>query len=639
MAIQKLTTSTGTQYEFIKDPSRVEEIAKRIRSEATSTGYDLETTGVDPHRDKVLLASLTTRQHGTFVIDARDPRVLPAMRELLEDDKITKLTHNGGFDYQMTKGNSGVNVEGIRDTMLGEQCLTQGLQWDGYGLDDLMSKYLDISMDKSTRKSFIGFQGGEFSLEQLDYTADDTARMPDLANIIQEKCKEKGVLKAWRIESDAIQAFADMEFYGQKIDAEKWKEVIDDNLKRAEEARHELNEFFRPVCDVNLFGEVVINYDSQPDLLYRLQCLGVSVDGQVIRDTSKKTQKKIQHLPIMKALARYRGAIKGAGTYGMQYINAIHPVTGRVHFRFNQYGTETGRPACRGGLNCLNIPRDLKYRHSFITDPDRLISTVDYSGAELRIMADLSGDPLMVEGFNSGVDFHCFVASMLFGVEVTKKNENAHLRTPTKSLNFGLAYGMSPFSLYELLNGTGYKISLEECKDLFNRYKNTFKTTIHWLQSRQHTALQKLEMSNSNGRMRHWTKPNFPRILAQIEAENAKRKKGPKMTPGQIQEAARDKYKAAEGGIKREGANFMIQSINADMTKTAMARIRKEFQKRNWDGRMYNSVYDEIVMDLHKDIAQEGYALQEKIMLESANEMLKRVPMEVEGHLTTTWTK
>lgn len=198
---------------------------------------------------------------------------------------------------------------------------------------------------------------------------------------------------------------------------------------------------------------------------------------------------------------------------------------------------------------------------------------------------------------------------------------------------------MSPFSLYELLNGTGYKISLEECKDLFNRYKNTFKTTIHWLQSRQHTALQKLEMSNSNGRMRHWTKPNFPRILAQIEAENAKRKKGPKMTPGQIQEAARDKYKAAEGGIKREGANFMIQSINADMTKTAMARIRKEFQKRNWDGRMYNSVYDEIVMDLHKDIAQEGYALQEKIMLESANEMLKRVPMEVEGHLTTTWTK
>ncbi len=186
---------------------------------------------------------------------------------------------------------------------------------------------------------------------------------------------------------------------------------------------------------------------------------------------------------------------------------------------------------------------------------------------------------------------------------------------------------MSPFSLFELLNGTGYKISLEECKDLFNKYKKTFATTIKWLQNQQHTALRKLEMSNSNGRMRHWTKPNFPRILAQLEAENAKKKKGPKLSPGQIKEMARDKYKAAEGGIKREGANFMIQSINADMTKTAMARIRREFRKRNWDGRMYNSVYDEIVMDIHKNIADDGYALQQQIMLESANEMLRNVPM------------
>lgn len=432
------TTKMGTQYEYVTEPSRVHEVAQKIRSESPAAGYDLETTGLDPHKDKLLLASLTSNKHGTFVIDARNPKSMAAMKELLEDDKIAKITHNGGFDYQMTKGNCNIDVEHIRDTMLGEQCLTQGLQWSGYGLDDLMSKYLGIQLDKSVRETFIGRDVvGEFSRDQLDYTADDTSKILPLATIIQEKCKEKGVLKAWRIESDALQAFADMEFYGQKIDAVKWRAIMDNMTEQAMQAKAELDEFFGPVCDRYLDGGVVMNYDSTPELLYRLQCLGIQVDGGIIRDTSKKTQKKIQHLPIMQSLAKYRGAMKRVGTYGQQYINAIHPITGRVHFRFNQYGTETGRPACRGGLNCLNIPREAYFRHSFVTDPDRLIGTVDYSGAELRIMADLSQDPLMVQGFNSGVDFHCFVASMLFNVEVTKKNENAHLRTPTKTLNFG----------------------------------------------------------------------------------------------------------------------------------------------------------------------------------------------------------
>lgn len=181
---------------------------------------------------------------------------------------------------------------------------------------------------------------------------------------------------------------------------------------------------------------------------------------------------------------------------------------------------------------------------------------------------------------------------------------------------------------------------MDECIQLFRKYKETFKITIQWLQHQQFKALRELQMSNSNGRMRHWTKPNYAKIEAAVRADLAKKKrKGPALTDNQIREIVKDKYRASEGGIKREGANFMIQSINADMTKTAMARMRLEFKKRGYDSRMYNSVYDEIVVDHHKSTAEAAYELQQKIMLDSANEMLRHIPMEVEGHLLEMWTK
>lgn len=81
------------------------------------------------------------------------------------------------------------------------------------------------------------------------------------------------------------------------------------------------------------------------------------------------------------------------------------------------------------------------------------------------------------------------------------------------------------------------------------------------------------------------------------------------------------------------------------MTKVAMHRMRKEFKRLGWGpntpegSRTYNSVYDEIVYDFHKDFAEQGFELQKKIMVDAANEMLEQVPMEVEGHLDVKWVK
>ena len=635
-------------YTYVTDSAGAEKAKEHLLRQKV-VGSDTETTGLDPHTDKVVLASFACKEH-TYVVDTRELDHLRIMAPVLENEDIHKIWHNGIFDYEMIKGSVGAESERNVCLMLGEQTLTVGKQFSGYGLADVTKKYLGIERDKSLQKSFIGHKG-PFSSAQLDYSAEDAEYLLDIGAKMQAAAKKEGLLTTWKTENDALQAFGDIEFYGQKINTDAWKKIMSENEEAAATAKVILDRWFEPVCSKvwNLEpgheGEYLLdmNYDSTPQVLQALQMMNIKVDGKTIANTDKKTQKKIKDLECIRALTAYRSAVKLTGTYGQSYVNGIHPYTRRIHFRFNQYGTGTGRPACRGGLNCLNIPRDKRYRNAFVTDPDRLLSTVDYSAAELRIMAELSRDELMINGFNSGVDFHCFVASMLFGVEVTKKNEHKEKRDPTKTLNFGIAYGMSPFSLYEKLRfELGVKITLEECEDLFDRYFKTFKTAMGWLKSQQKMASSQFVMRNMNGRTRHWFRPNTQGIAEKAKAEltkNGRVQMTAHMQDFELPELIKSKLRGQLSAIEREGANFQIQTVNQDFAKNAMARIRKEFKKLHYDSRMYNFVYDEIVMDSHKSCAVEAHELQKKIMIEEANKMLKLVPMQVEGHLESCWTK
>jgi DNA polymerase I len=637
-------------YTYIKDATEAERLCQRLLKEK-AVGIDWETTGLDPHTKQVTLASFSDKDQNTWVVDTRNKNNLLIFKPLLEAEDIVKLSHNALFEYMMAKGTAKIDTENLICTLLGERCLTAGKQFGGLDLATVAMKYLGIEMDKDLQKSFIDYTG-EFSTDQLEYAAFDSYVMFPLAGKIKEAAREAGVFNIWyHTECPAIQAWGDIMFYGQKIDVAAWKKTMTENEERAKVAKVTLDRWFEPVCDKEWSlepgreGEQVIsiNYDSQPEVLYKLQQLGIKVDGETIQNTNKKTQNKIKDLEIIRALTAYRSATKLTGTYGQTYLDAIHPDTGRIHFNVNPYGTDTGRPTCREGLNCLNIPRDKRYRDAFITDPDRLISTVDYSGAELVILAELSGDQLMIDGFNSGVDFHCYVASLLLGVEVTKTNDNSHFRNPAKTLNFGIAYGMSPFSLYEkLVYELGHKITLEECEDLFDKYNATFSQAIKWLKAQQRFASSQFVMHNMNGRTRHWFAPNLDKITVLAKKELSQNGRII-LTDHQIDyELPQLILKLKKGqlrAIEREGANCQIQTVNADMTKNSMAAIRHEIKRRRFDARMYNSVYDEIVIDVHKSCAEEVHELQKEIMIKEANKMLTKVKMKVEGTLSPHWAK
>jgi len=201
---------------------------------------------------------------------------------------------------------------------------------------------------------------------------------------------------------------------------------------------------------------------------------------------------------------------------------------------------------------------------------------------------------------------------------------------------------MGPTRLYVSLMGEGYKTTIEECKDLFERYKRTFGTAVDWLESQKATARNKLMMVNTSGRKRWWIKPEYGRSKATVLAAIRKKNKGKDLTEDQESEAykeAEDKCKSAWSGIERAGANFLVQSENVEWTKQAMYEIRKECKKRSYDARMYKEVYDEIVLDAPKTCAEEVHELQKKIMIECGQRRMNKVPVEVEGHLDPCWTK
>lgn len=205
-----------------------------------------------------------------------------------------------------------------------------------------------------------------------------------------------------------------------------------------------------------------------------------------------------------------------------------------------------------------------------------------------------------------------------------------------------LAYGMGPGRLFTSLKGEGYETTLDECRELFQKYKSTFATAVRWLDSNKRKAREELSMSNIIGRRRRWLKPDYDKYQAEFEKELLKKHKLKELTPeleGTLHRLVKEKEQGVYAGIEREGANFMVQSSNVEWTKDSMYEVRKRCKQRGYDARMYNSVYDEIVLDVAEKDAKEVYDLQCKTMVECGQKYCKKVPVEVEGHLASHWTK
>ncbi|MGC8715158.1 MAG: DNA polymerase, partial [Leptodesmis sp.] len=331
--------------------------------------------------------------------------------------------------------------------------------------------------------------------------------------------------------------------------------------------------------------------------------------------TDAATLEKLQDdHPVVAAIVEYRTLTKLKSTYVDALPALVRPDTGRVHTDFNQAVTATGRLSS-SDPNLQNIPIRTAFsrqiRKAFIPEPGWRMVSADYSQIELRILAHLSQEPVLLETYQKREDVHTLTAQLLFEKEEITPEE----RRLGKVINFGVIYGMGA-QRFAREAGVDRKLA-QTFIDRFNeRYSNVFK----YLQRMQQEAIAKGYVETILGRRRYF---NF-------SSDNLRKLRG--LPPEEIQLdkiKLRDQYDAQ---LLRAAANAPIQGSSADIIKIAMVRLHELL--KDHQAHLLLQVHDELIFEM---IPAEWETLQTKIqsIMESAVQL--SVPLAVEIRAGDNW--
>jgi DNA polymerase-1 len=400
--------------------------------------------------------------------------------------------------------------------------------------------------------------------------------------------------KVARLECLAIPAFAALEFRGLPLDRAAWSALVDESRAKEKTARAALFDALGDAVPKDLFGEPDLNLDNDLDVKAVLEKL----IGQELPSVGKGVLAGIDH-PAARALLDFREHHKVVTTYGASFLENVDE-DGRVRARFIPLGASTGRVASRDP-NLQNLPSGDAFHRCVRAPEGRALVTADYATCELRILAELSGDPVFLEAFERGDDLHSRVASEIFGQPVSK-TENPELRARAKAINFGLCYGMGAGAL-----GASVGVGEEEGRKLLDDYFRAFPRIKGYLEASVDKALKAGFAQTRLGRRLKFS-------------EEALRGENPR------------------GELGRIAKNMPIQGTSADMTKLAMVRVHERLREGFSDAGLVNTVHDELVVECdeaEKDAVVE--AVREE-MSAAHSTLLRKVPPVVDAEASAYWT-
>ena len=304
--------------------------------------------------------------------------------------------------------------------------------------------------------------------------------------------------------------------------------------------------------------------------------------------------------PIVEKILEYRELKKLKNTYVDTLPELINPNTGKIHTSYNQVVAVTGRLSS-DNPNLQNIPirttKGREVRKAFVPrNSDFILLSADYSQIELRIIAELSKDPGMIEAFRSGQDIHSATAAKVYGV--TLEEVTSDMRRNAKMVNFGIIYGISAFGLSERLN-----IARAEAKNIIEQYFVKYSGVKDYMDQSVEVAREKGYVETILGRRRY---------LRDINSKNA----------------------VVRGFAERNAINAPIQGSAADMIKIAMIKVHEQLTSLNLKTKMLLQVHDELVFDAYKpELEQVKASIKDKM----SNAIPMSVPIEVEIGAGNTW--
>ena len=416
-----------------------------------------------------------------------------------------------------------------------------------------------------------------------------------LAERFRPRLDSEGLGSLWRdVEAPLSRVLAQMELTGVLVDTAQLSRIG----KRAEEELRTLDAKAKELAgrDFVLRSrdqlETILFDELGLPVLKKTPKGGRSTDAEVLEELA------LEH-PLPGVILEYREIDKLKGTYVDALPRYVNEKTGRIHTRFNQGGAATGRIAS-SDPNLQNIPirtaLGREIRAAFVAPPGQVLLSADYSQIELRVLAHLSQDPMLLEAYRTNDDVHALTASVVMGIE--RSAVTADMRRQAKTVNFGVIYGMGEAALARQL-GIAKKDAARFIEAYFTRYEGVAR----FMERTVEAAKKGEAVRTILGRRRFLPNLHSANRGLRFEAE-------------------------------RVAKNTPIQGTAADILKVAMVRLG---QRPPVPGaRMVLTVHDELVFEVPEALAEEAKARVREAM-EGA--MSLDVPLLVEAGTGPSWDK
>ena len=461
--------------------------------------------------------------------------------------------------------------------------LTFSCDLAGYLLNSQASEYTAENLCLAYRVAYRADMG-EFA---------DVCSLAALAERLKQELEAADMTALYNdIELPLCETLASMEYYGVDADADGIRAFGD-----------KLNEKLGEITDeiYRLAGQE-FNISSPKQLakvLFEdlgLPCKkktksGYSTNADVLESIANKH-------PIVPMILEYRTLSKLSSTYVDSLLKQIH-ADGRVHSIFKQTETRTGRISSTEP-NMQNIPvrKELgrEMRRFFIAREGCLLVDADYSQIELRVLASVCGDENMQQAFLSGSDIHTSTAAQVFGLP--EDFVSPEMRSAAKAVNFGIIYGIGPFSLSKDIG-----VSVAEAKKYIQSYLDNYPKVTEFMNKTVADGEKNGYVSTIFGRRRY---------IPELSASN----------------------KNVQAFGKRAAMNAPIQGAAADIIKLAMVKVYRRLKAELPEVHLILQVHDELILEAPEAQAERAAALLKEEM-EAAVKLA--VPLTVDVHTGKSW--
>ncbi|RSK28124.1 DNA polymerase I [Bacillus sp. HMF5848] len=491
----------------------------------------------------------------------------------------------------------------------------QGVNLDGITFDLLLASYIlnpsesgitDVA-DIARGKGFTSVQSneavyGKGAKQQIpdgqvlgEHLVRKAAAIYALKDQFIQELKDNEQLALYEeLEMPLSLILAEMEFTGVQVDVERLHTMGDELKRQLDEMEAQIHELAGVKFNINSpkqLGEVLFEKLNLP--VIKKTKTGYSTSADVLEKLADKHE-------IIEIILHYRQLGKLQSTYIEGLLKVVHNDTNKVHTRFNQALTQTGRLSSTDP-NLQNIPIRLeegrKIRQAFIPSEDEwVIFAADYSQIELRVLAHIANDPKLVEAFQNDMDIHTKTAMDVFHVKADDVTSN--MRRQAKAVNFGIVYGISDYGLSQSLG-----ITRKEAGQFIERYLDSFPGVKDYMDSI-------IEEAKQNGYVK--TLLQRRRYIPEIHSRNFNMR----------------------SFAERTAMNTPIQGSAADIIKKAMIDMADRLQQEKLQARLLLQVHDELIFEAPKSELETLKKIVPEVMEQAIH---LAVPLKVDYAFGDSW--